>query len=301
MGLFDFFKKKKQINHNKQNNVEQISPADAFKMLGSNGYLFWDAFVEGQNLAVEKFNDFKKFKEKLDSFYSDIDFNRTISNLKGLKNTVEIKVKHAMYLYMNNLDKDYYVTIDGLNDTILLTHSDFKNILTNLSNYEIEYCDELVSFIRENIHSLVAKTDMKRFGYEMTRRLLPINSLELYKYHESISERIYTCESNEGDKLQKCLFIPYIVEKNSIDNPMIISEITATSAFVMDYLCYATMWLPTYDFVRFFKYEDDSGRSVKSVAKDVLGQKFVDYLTQVVVDLNGNMFRTSVYSGLLIE
>ena len=298
--LFDFLKKKGATNKIKQNNRGLLSPAKAFEMFGANGTLFWNAFVEGQNLAVKTFDAFKTFKSQLDNNYSTIDFDRFLSNIEIGDKSYEIRVKHGIYLYMLNLDKDCYVTFDGLNDATLLPSSELERILFNLSAFELEYCDKLSEYIRENIHSLVEKTDKKRFGTEKSRRLLPINSLELYQYHKKISEE-YPYESDDDNKLRQCLIMPCIVEKNDIDNPMIISETSAITAFVMDYLCYATMWLPTFDFVRFVEYKNDNGRSVEDALRENFGQEAVEFIKKVVSDLNGSMFRTSVYSGMLLQ
>ncbi len=300
MRFFDFFKKKGTMARIKQNEKDFLSPAKAFEMFGANGTLFWDAFAEGQNLAVKSFDAFKTFKSQLDTDYSTIDFDRFLANIEIGEKSYEIRVKHGIYLYLLNLDKDYYVTFDGLSDVTLLSYSELVRILSNLSAFELEYCNKLSEYIRKNIHSLVEETDMKRFGIEKRRRLLPINSLELYQYHRKISQE-YPYESSHNNKLRQCLIMPCIVEKNDIDIPMIISETSAITAFVMDYLCYATMWLPTFDFVRFFEYKNDNGRSVEDALRENFGQEAVEYIIKVVSDLNGSVFRTSVYGGMLLQ
>lgn len=300
MRFFDFFKKKGTMHRIKQNEKDFLSPAKAFEMFGANGTLFWNAFVEGQNLAVKSFDAFKRFKSQLDNKYSSIELDRFLANIEIGEKLYEIRVKHGIYLYLLNLDKDYYVTFDGLKDATLLPCAELERILSNLSAFELEYCNKLSEYIRKNIHSLVEETDMKRFGIEKRRRLLPINSLELYHYHRKISQE-YPCESSDDNKLRQCLIMPCIVEKNDIDIPMIISETSAITAFVMDYLCYATMWLPTFDFVRFFEYKNDNGRSVEDALRENFGQEAVEYIIKIVSDLNGSVFRTSVYSGMLLQ
>ena len=93
----------------------------------------------------------------------------------------------------------------------------------------------------------------------------------------------------------------YAEYKNEISNPLIITDITALSAFVLDYLCYATITLPTEDITKILLIKDNQGLSVKQAIIQNYGEEAIDYITKVVDDINGSLFRTSVYNGLLIE
>ena len=143
MGLFNFLKKKGITDRIEQNNRANLSPAKAFEILGANGTIFWNAVVEGQNLAVKSFDAFKRFKSQLDNEYSTIDLDRLLANIEIGEKLYEIRVKHGIYLYLLNLDKDYYVTFDGLNNATLLPCSELEIILSKLSAFELEYCNKL--------------------------------------------------------------------------------------------------------------------------------------------------------------
>ena len=166
---------------------------------------------------------------------------------------------------------------------------------------EIDYCEKIVSYVKNNILNLVQKADLIRYGIKLCKRPILYNSLEVDSYHRFIASDKCSSNSEEYKKWHHITNAPFLLEKNnSEENPLIITEISAVNAFVLDYLCYATISLPTEDLTRVLSCPVN-GKTVKDTIIEVFGVDAFDYIMKAVDDLNGEKFRRFVYSGLLIE
>lgn len=298
MGIFSkiFKTRKRKIN-------KTMSPTEFFALLGPTMSDFWSDFIKGQNEAVVLFNQYKSFQSKLDMAYSSIDFERFIYNLTLGEESLEIKVKHAMYLYMLNLKKDYYIKLDEFGTTHTLTSTTYNNIISGLLQEEIDYCNELVKYIEENIYQLVNKVGKTLYDIKICRHVIPLNSLNLCRYHAFIAEGKTPANSEEYKKWHYIDNIPFLyrIIENSPEDPLVITEVTATSAFVLDYLHYATICIPTKNINKLLYFKNEQGSSVRDNIVDTFGQEAMDYIIQVLDDMNGLMFRISVYKGMLMQ
>ena len=147
MGIFQgLFKKKHETKPSVQERT--IPPTELFKQLGPTMSSLWESFVEGQNQAVTVFDKFKTFKLALDIKYSTIDYERVLFDISTDKGTEHIKLKHAMYLYMLDIEESTYIAFEDPDDAVVLSEDDYENITSSLSYEEISYCEELFSYIR---------------------------------------------------------------------------------------------------------------------------------------------------------
>lgn len=307
--MFRYFMKrtiKSLISKITQDN--SISPTEFFKLL-DNPTLFslWQSFLDGHARAVQMYNEFNEFKCQLDSEYSFIDFERHIFDIQIGDKTFPLEVKHGMYLLMLRLEEDIYISFENESNATLLHLSEYNNIISCLHESEVDYCNKIVSYIRNSIIHSVWEVELKRCGVIGCKRLVPINSRKLNQYHKYIASKGLSpalldhadldIEILKNNKWNRIYNAPFLREDNNIENPLIITEITAITAFILDYLCYATIALPTLDMTRVLSYCDKRGRSVKEVMSSKFGQEAVDYIYRIIDDMNGNLFRTSVYGG----
>ena len=297
MNIFKLFKRNK--THPRQD--LPVTPTMMFNVLGSSLSELWDSMVEGQHLAVKVFLEFKSFKRELDVKYSTLDFDRHISEIKIDEVSYELKATHCMYLYMLDLDNDTHISFDNGDGVTILSFSDYITITSRLTLIEQSYCDELSAYLNSNILPLVQKTDMTMFGINLCERTVPLNSLELSNYHRYIATNHYLYGTSDQPNWNRIANAPFLVERNDNSNPLLITDMKSVSAFVLDYLCYATIAIPSHDLDAVLLYRRENEESIKDMIGKRYGQEMVDCIDNALNDMNGSMFRTSVFKGLFLE
>ena len=90
------------------------------------------------------------FKAQLDSQYS-IDYDRRLIDIDINNDPYQITTKHGMYLFLLDLRDDIFVTLEDGDNVGTLKHSDYLKIKSLLSTAEINYCEKLLAYIKENI------------------------------------------------------------------------------------------------------------------------------------------------------
>jgi len=305
MSIFNVFKKKGSEIHTDQNAYRPNTPptpTQVFNALGPNMYNMWEALVVGQNRAVKIFDEFKKFKEHLDGIFSSINYDRNIINININNNTYQLKTKHCMYLYMLKLDKDTFISLPHLSGTSILSYEDYLKIKDRLLPKEINYCKQLITYLENHILPIAQEADLERYGIVICKEPVLFNSLALDSYHRSIAYANHSNMTTEHEKHPLILDAPFLHKtKNTEDNPLVITEITSVSAFVLDYLCHGTMSTPILNLIKLLSYSNEKGESVKKAIIKNFGINTYDYILNILYDMSGNTFRQSVFNGMLIK
>ena len=300
--MFNLFKKKRKSSKF----VYQMhgpSATETFKMCGNTLSMLWEEFIKGQNKSVDIFEQYQRFINKLNNSYSDIDFDRTIYRLHNDECSVSLTSGECMYLKMLELRKDCYIAHGNPNSPVLhLTYELYNQAISSLSERELNYSYELKKWIDANVLSPVIDVSNRRYGVNICKSSLPYNSKNLIQYHIYISSENYEANDPSYKKWNRISNSPIFNYSNSRENPLIPINIQFISLFILDYLCYATISLPTLDMDRVLNYKDsDSGESVKSSLINAHGEGIDTYLERAITDMNCETFRASVRTGMKIK
>ena len=298
MSLFDFFRTKKTEDLDKRmtkNNSNDLrNPSNFFAYLGSTMNELWQNIVEGENEAVDIFHEYKQFCNSLLRRYSNIDFHRQIENLT---------IGELMYLYCLDLKEDIYISKSyDLTDVILLSHYKCKELFLKLSDCERTYITELKNYIDKNIKRLCSSVSISRFDVDFVKTTLPINTLECVKYHQFLADVDMNGTYNHGDKwnrISNAPIIGYFGEITKQDNPLILISIEHIDALVLDYICYATITLPTLDIDKVLAYiNPNTNKNALITIEETLGEEASVFADRAITDMNSAAFRQWVRIGI---
>ncbi len=298
MSLFDFFRTKKTGDLDKRtakNNSNDLrNPSNFFAYLGSSMNELWQNIVEGENEAVDIFCEYKRFGNSLLRQYSNIDFRRQIE---------DFTIGELMYLYCLEFDKDIYISKSyDLTDVVLLSHHKYEELILKLTDNERTYITEFKNYIDNNIKRLCSSVSIKRFDVDFVKTTLPVNTLECVKYHQFLADADMNGTYNYGDKwnrISNAPIIGYFGEITKQDNPLILISIEHIDALVLDYICYATITLPTLDMDRVLAYRNpNTNKNVIMTIDETLGDGASVFADRAITDMNSAAFRQWVRIGM---
>lgn len=290
------FKRKNKRKKVYQKNLN-VTPTEYFEQFGSVISTIWGDFVRGQNLAVELFYDFRKFEQSLKNVYP-VDLDRHIGYLNIENYKQEIKVEEAMYLYLLNLSKDCFVSAEEIGIVSTMALSEYKDIISELTLIEKTYCDKLKEYIESTILKKVKEVNRNRWGIEKKNSAVPLNTLDLVRYHHWLSDGGEFSDIAKKKNWNCVGSTPIVSDRITEDNPLIISSIKCLHAFMLDYLQYATIALPTFSLKRLLSYKDEKReKTIADIIRDEYGEEALDFIEYAMDEMNGTFFRITVYRG----
>ena len=299
MGIF---RKNRQRVNNTSNMADFKNPTAFFANTGSTWLALWQEMINGQNESVDIFRNYQSFLANLKKRYENIDFNRVIT--EDFLNPLVPTSGELMYLLLLDveLDTDIFIsTYDNPNNSVHLggTEASFgiKNLL---SENEINFVKELGSYLQQRITSRANATSREIYGIERFKSSLPYNTLELVNYHKYLERDELYLDVNPNRKWNRIKNAPLSASSFQIsaNNPIILSSLEYTDVPVLDYICYATMTIPTKNFDIVFSV--DGGSVIQSLINKygIGADKFVE---KSITELNCLAFRNYARIGYKIE
>ena len=169
-----------------------------------------------------------------------------------------------------------------------LTENDIKAVMESLTSQQIEFVDEMVSYL---------SNDMAVIGNEVTMNLYGIKRFkEDYYFPYKTAENFRPNESNgkkKEKKLKNSSFTKQTVEKAK--TPVVIEDFLEVWAKHVAEMCqYSTMTLPIENMQRVLGFRmspDDNlnAQAVRAEVQRVAGKEGVQYVQQLLNDLNGGL------------
>lgn len=168
--------------------------------------------------------------------------------------------------------------------TVMISMSDANNIISRLTEEQIEMADKLQSFLNNECAEWGNEVSMKMHGYRKftEKEYFPIKSADAY------------LDSNfEGrqpvERIRNFGFTKSTVEK--ANNPIMIDDIfRVVSDHINKMSLYNAFAAPISDFTRVYNYKERDGSdheiSVKSSLKDTYGKKVINYIEDFMADVN---------------
>lgn len=169
--------------------------------------------------------------------------------------------------------------------TVMISMTDANNIISRLTEEQIEMADKLQSFLNNECAEWGNEVSMKMYGYRKftEKEYFPIKSADAY------------LDSNfEGrqpvERIKNFGFTKGTVTK--ANNPIMIDDIfRVISDHINKMSLYNAFAAPISDFTRVYNYRerDDSGlleTSVKSSLEDTYGKKVINYINNFMADVN---------------
>lgn len=169
--------------------------------------------------------------------------------------------------------------------TVMISMTDANNIISRLTEEQIEMADKLQSFLNNECAEWGNEVSMKMYGYRKftEKEYFPIKSADAY------------LDSNfEGrqpaERIKNFGFTKGTVTK--ANNPIMIDDIfRVVSDHINKMSLYNAFAAPISDFTRVYNYRerDDSGlleTSVKSSLEDTYGKKVINYINNFMADVN---------------
>ena len=178
-------------------------------------------------------------------------------------------------------------------DPIKLTDSDIAEVLSKLTNEQIEYADKMVEYM---------STTLAEFGNDASMELYGIKIFNDEFYFPLNVDHSYLRDSftNTSEKFIKNAGMTKSLTKNA-SNPIILSAFTDVWArHVETMLRYGAEVVPLENMNRVLNYADKTNGyvSVKKVIENTYGSKAMPYIYQFMRDLNGG-FRVDQSEGAL--
>lgn len=169
--------------------------------------------------------------------------------------------------------------------TVMISTTDANNIISKLTEEQIEMADKLQSFLNNECAEWGNEVSMRMYGYRKftEKEYFPIKSADAY------------LDSNfEGrqpaERIKNFGFTKGTVTK--ANNPIMIDDIfRVVSDHINKMSLYNAFAAPISDFTRVYNYRerDDSGlleTSVKSSLEDTYGKKVINYINNFMADVN---------------
>lgn len=292
------FWRKKRIEEKETN--EKNNPTKIFATLGGTFEKLWHDMVKGENEAVNIYNEYLLFKQKLLKKCSPIDYDRIILSNK----TYDISFGQLMYLEMINAreiflsDNKIILLNEDSQDTCPLLYDDYLCAYKQLKENETNFIKETKKFLNEHITNIVEQTSKDIWGYNKCKSCVPVNTIQCQTYHKELSE-----QTEEKLKKEWCrIYRAPIFRRISESDPLILINFKYDSIFIIDYLCFAKVSHPTQSLEMMLSYKDmRTNKTMKEVLCTKFGNNIINYIEEIIKDLNGKAFREFVRNGLKIE
>ena len=303
MGLFS---KKNTID----TSLDPRNPAALFSLVGLD--MMWNEIARAENKAVDTYKQYIEFKKSLKQKYPRINFERAleIKNTYGDPIDFPFKATSGIVMYLKAIDAhDTFLVTEQDNeedDYNILSYEEYRAAIRGLNKEESQYSDSMREYIDNNIRVMVEEAAEDIMGINPCHSPIPINTQPLVDYHKFIANDIgieTSSFSNENKERWKSIGnAPLFRFDYSLDRyPLIPISIDYLDAFILDWLCYATMYIPTTDTRKVLYYKRENGESVKEGIISTYGDNAFKLINTTLEDLNCSAFRSFVRQELKLE
>ncbi len=295
--MFGLFKKRAQ--QRKAPPSAEPNPAEVFSMLGPSFEKLWLEFVNGEHDAVDMYVRYKDFTRQLNSVFSDVNFDRILPAIDGATNEFSLTAGEYMYIYLLAdalQDKFYKKSIsisdpNNISNVATLSLDDLMDFDYYLNESDISYCNRLKNYLETNIQATVNDATLTQYGYKKATFPVSVNTAELLEYHVFIAER-KECQKDHTKHWWQIAGAPIWGNSINPQNPIIPVDIRQINAFVMDYICFATMLFPTVDMVGTLHYKsDEMPETIYQIIEKQYGKSICEYIDRIISEMNGPAFR----------
>ena len=302
--MFGLFRKQKRRTVDFSNSAESnmVNPTDFFANTGSVGKQLWQYMIDGQNEAVDIFENYTAFITDLKKRYEKKDFNRVIS--ADFLAPLTPSAGEIMYLLLLDLDESVFITTwSNPNQIVRLSDEEaYYGILDLLTSDERAFVSELDAYLQDSIIDRVNETSQLMYGIDMCKTALPINSMELVKYHKYLAINDLYSDDNpyrKWNRISRAPLFPFKISDK--DNPIVLSSLEHTDAPILDYICFATMAAPTRDLDKLLQVAGDDGVTVLQTMIKTFGTGVDKFIYKSITELNCDAFRSYARMDLKIE
>lgn len=297
--MFNIFgKKEKPVDPS----LNPRNPAALFPLLGAGFEAMWGEFVREQHKAVDAFGDYVRFKDDLLKEYPNIDFNRAIHEIQTDHKPVVISAGEGMYLKALDLNKGFNIASEHYpEDVSYVDYTEYVNIVGNLTADEKVFSYKMKDYILREIRPLVEEAYEDFYGYNGCETNVPLNTPALVEYHRFLAADM-TGNNYIGDKGEEWKRIWKAPLFRSFGTITVVPVgIQYLDAFILDWLCFASMAMPTSDTYKLISYKNDDGVSVKDSLIMAYGKGAYSLLIKTLTDFNCSAFRSFARQGLKLE
>ena len=169
-----------------------------------------------------------------------------------------------------------------------LTPTDIQLVIQSLSNEQINFVDTMISYLSDDMAALGNRVTMELYGIKRFKEdyYFPYKTAENFRPNEANGKRKET-------KLKNSSFTKQTVEK--ANTPIVVEDFLEVWAKHVSEMCqYSTMTLPIENMSRVFgfrKSPDDNfnAQAVRAEVQRVAGKEGVQYVQQLIDDLNGGL------------
>ena len=300
--MFNLFGKKEIIDES----LNPLNPAALFSLVGLDQ--MWNELVRGEHRAIKEYKKYQNYKESLLKEYKSIDFNRIIKHEDSdCSYFSDITVGETMYLRaFENLDGLYIAKQDNYDEVEYLSFEDLRIIIRKMTYDEKQFSSSLISYIDNNIRPMVEDTLEDLYGYSSCKTIIPINTKEVVKYHKFLAADMGVSDTSDIDS--------YEISKKGWDNiknaplfrffkyeeknPIIPINLNYIDVFVLDWLCYSTMVIPTIDTYKLLHYKNEEAKmTTKQAIINTYGENASILIEKTLTDLSCSAFRSFIRQG----
>lgn len=300
--MFNLFRKKeKPVDPS----LNPRNPAALFPLLGPGFEDMWGEFVREQHKAVDAFDDYTIFKNNLQKEFPDIDFNRKIYEIETENKPIVLSSGEGMYLKALDMDSGFYIASEYYpEDAVYIDYKEYVQIVSKLTTDENQFSNKMRDYISCEIKPLVEEASEDYIGINVCESTIPVNCTQLVNYHRFLAAEM---QGNDLSGLEvyeekwKRIGSAPLFKSLGQKNPIIPIGIQYLDALILDWLCYASMAIPTTDTYKIINYKNEDGVSVKDSLIMAYGNGAYTLLIKTLTDLNCSAFRAFARQGLKLE
>ena len=127
-----------------------------------------------------------------------------------------------------------------------------------------------------------------------------MNTLECENYHKFLAGELSDVINKK--KWKRVYHSPIFSPKVDETNPLIPLSIEYIDILVSDYLCFSTIVNPTMAMESLLRYKNETtSQSIKDLLIEKFGSNIIDYIENVLDDMNGLPFRNYIRNNLKIK
>lgn len=300
--MFNLFgKKEKSVDPS----LNPKNPAALFPLLGPGFADMWGEFVREQHKAVDAFNEYAIFKKDLSKEFPNIDYNRKIYEIETENKPIVLSSGEGMYLKALDLDEGVFIASEhSPEDAVYLEYKQYVQIVSELTEDENRYSNKMRDYISGEIKPLVEEASEEYIGINVCESTIPVNTIQLVNYHRFLAAEMQGNDFSGLDVYEekwKRIGSAPLFKSYGMKNPIIPIGIQYLDALVLDWLCYASMAIPTTDTYKIINYKNEDGISVKDSLIMAYGNGVYTLLIKTLTDLNCSAFRAFARQGLKLE
>lgn len=305
---------KKMVNDNKyayalrRFDWNNMKPIYAIKTIGS-GTLeeLFDNIMKGEGVWANDLNEAHQYSEDQKKKYGynkwDFKTRHEFTSASGIKFDLNLQEMMSIYAFSRREQAQAHLAEGGF-----VFESETKNT-ADAHTVPLEIQQKIVSTLTEDQQQFTIA--MQRYlsevmgekGNEVSRALYDIEQFGEKNYFPLVSAKQYIPESDKpaGERQRKHSGFTKALVKGA-NNPVVLRGfMDVWSSHVNEMSEYHAYVLPLEDFTRVFNFRDKSaGESTKSVIQNAYGKQALDYIHQMLVDVNGGT-RSDIRSGTFVK